>query len=209
MFTLYLICATLGGTVLVVQFLLTVIGIGGDDFDADVDIPDDSDFLGEAHTSVADHGSTWLFSVISLKTIVAALAFFGLAGCAGLSAKLPTLTTLVIAIACGTSAMFLVHYLVKSLNRLDQDSSLHLNRSLEGKRGTVYVAIPAAKTGEGKIQLKLQNRIEEIKAMTEESEQLPTGARVVISRMLTPTTVEVELLREPPRKPKATEMRQA
>ena len=196
--TVYLVCAAVGGTVLVIQFVLTVIGIGGEDldFDADIDIPDDVDFSGDSHHGVTDHGSTWLFSVISFKTVVAALAFFGIAGLAAHSSELPLVSSLLIATVCGLGAMFLVHYMMKAMHRLNQDGSLRINPTVQGKRGTVYVPIPGAKAGEGKIQLKLQNRIVELKAMTSEPERLSTGAKVVISRVLTPTTVEVELIRD-------------
>ena len=193
--TVYLFCAAVGGSVLVVQFILTVIGIGGEDFDfdADVDIPDDVDLGGESHHSAVSHGSTWLFSVISFKTVVAALTFFGIAGLASYSAELPPFTTLAIGLAFGVSAMFLVHFMMQSLHKLNHDGSLRIGASV-GKRGQVYVPIPGERSGEGKIQLRLQNRIVELKAMTGEPDKLPTGARVVISRVLTPSTVEVELL---------------
>ena len=196
--TVYLVCAAVGGTVLVIQFVLTVIGIGGDDldFDTDVDILDDVDFLGDSYHGVTGHGSTLLFSVISFKTVVAALAFFGLTGLASQSADLPIFTALLIAVLSGLGAMVLVHYMMKTLQRLNQDGSLRINTTVQGKRGTVYVPIPGAKSGEGKIQLKLQNRIVELKAVTNEPTRLSSGAKVVISRVVTPTTVEVELIRD-------------
>ena len=192
----YLVCATIGGTILVCQFVMTVFGLVGDsvDFDTDVDLPDDIDFSGDSQHAVS-HGSTWLFSVISFKTIVAALTFFGLAGMASRTGELPGLWSFVIALACGGAAMLLVHWMMKGLYKLNQDGSLRIERSV-GRRGRVYVPIPGGKSGEGKIQLKLQNRIVELKAMTSEAEKLPTGARVVISRLLTPTTVEVARIPE-------------
>ncbi|MBP63198.1 MAG: hypothetical protein CMJ62_16890 [Planctomycetaceae bacterium] len=196
MITLYLLCAAVGGTVLVLQFLLTIIGIGGDDlhFDADVDAPPDLDFSDVASHQVVGHGSTWLFSVISFKTVVAALTFFGIAGWACQSVPLLPVTGLGIAVVTGGAAMFAVHFLISSLSKLNQDGSLRIEASV-GKRGRVYLPIPGQRAGEGKIQVKLQGRLVELKAMTSEPDKLPAGARVTISRILTPMTVEVELIK--------------
>ena len=195
MATVYLICAAIGGTVLVCQFVMTVFGLGLDnvDFDGDVDVPDDVDFSGDSHLGAAGLDSTWIFTVISFKTVVAALAFFGIAGLAARSAEFAPIPGIMIALACGLTAMFSVHWMMKRLYQLNQDGSLRIDQSV-GHRGSVYIPIPAARAGEGKIQIKLQNRIVELKAMTSQSEMLPTGARVVISRVLTPSTVEVELI---------------
>ena len=174
----YLACAAVGGTLLVIQFVMTVIGLGGEDvdFDLNADVPDDVDF-GDHAGHVASHGSTWVFAVISFKTMVAALTFFGLAGMATRSAGWMELPSLGLAIVAGLIAMFIVHWLVQGLHKLNHD-------------------IPPSKEGEGKVQLRLQNRIVELKAVTSQSKKLRTGAKVEIIQMLTPTTVEVELIQD-------------
>jgi len=192
----YLACAAVGGTLLVIQFVMTVIGLGGEDvdFDLNADVPDDVDF-GDHAGHVASHGSTWVFAVISFKTMVAAITFFGLAGMATRSAGWMELPSLGLAIVAGLIAMFIVHWLVQGLHKLNHDGSLRIERAV-GKRGTVYIPIPPSKEGEGKVQLRLQNRIVELKAVTSQSKKLRTGAKVEIIQMLTPTTVEVELIQD-------------
>ena len=51
------------------------------------------------------HGSMQVFRVLSFRTMIAALAFFGLAGLAAQSAKATPLATLLIAVAAGAAAM--------------------------------------------------------------------------------------------------------
>ena len=196
MFNMFLICAVLGGTVFVVQFVLAVVGFGAEDFDFADDVPDDlPDDIGDVHGEVVDHGSTWLFGVLSFRTVVAAITFFGLAGIAALQAGQTGVMPLAIAIVVGTAAMYGVHYLMRLLHGLRHDGTVRIERSV-GKPGTVYVPIPAGRAGTGKIQLKLQDRIMEYQAMTSESEKLPTGAPVKVVGVINPTTVEVELVRE-------------
>ena len=43
MYTMFLVCAIFGGTIFVIQFVLAVIGAGGDDLDFGADIPDGFD----------------------------------------------------------------------------------------------------------------------------------------------------------------------
>ena len=192
----YLACAAVGGTLLVIQFVTTVVGLGGEDVDFDVgaNVPDDLDF-GDPGGDAAVYGSTWIFTVISFKTLVAAFTFFGLAGMAGQSAGWTNISALFVALVAGLSAMFMVHWLMQGLHKLNHDGSVRIERAV-GKRGTVYVPIPPGKEGEGKVQMRLQNRIVELKAVPRQTEKLPTGASVEVVQILTPTTVEVELISE-------------
>ena len=48
-----------------------------------------------------------------------------------------------------------------------------------GTRGTVYLPVPASKSGVGKVHVSLQNRTMEYKAITSQ-QQLPTGAKIVV-----------------------------
>ncbi len=192
MFYVFLFCAVIGGTVFVFQFLLAVLGMGTDDLDFGDDIPDDVDL------DVADdvhHSSTWLFGVISFRTVVAALTFFGLTGMAALQSGVGSSLSAIIAVGCGFAAMWSVHWLMQKLYQLRHDGTMRIERSL-GKHATVYVPIPANQEGCGKIQIRLQNRIAEYAAMTSEAEKLPTGAKVVVVDIISPTTLAVEPLRE-------------
>lgn len=199
MYVVFLFCAVIGGAVFVLQFVLALIGMGDTDLDITDDIPDDipDDFgdVGDAQGEVIGHGSTWFFGVISFRTIVAALTFFGLAGLASLQANLQPFVATVIAIASGAAAMYGVHSLMQLLYRLGHDGSVRIERSV-GRRGTVYVPIPAQRDGSGKIQLRVQDRIMEYQAVTSHPEKLPTGAKVVVVNVVTPTTVEVQLAEE-------------
>jgi hypothetical protein len=205
--TVFLICAVIGGTVLVCQFVMTLLGMG----DTDGDFGGGHDVGGaDAHGlgghdvghHGADHGhlahgkdfSTWLFGVITFRTVVAALTFFGLAGKAALSAGFEPLPTMLIALGSGAAAMYGVHFLMQSLHRLRADGTVQIERSV-GEPGTVYLTIPGAGAGLGKIHVNIQNRLVELQASTPK-DRLPTGAKIVVTRVIGPDTVEVEPLAE-------------
>jgi hypothetical protein len=213
--SVFIVCAAIGSTVLVLQFVLTLLGLGGHAFH--VDAPSDfghdfgGDFHGDAggdfhgdhggdfhgdHGGDADqadqsdqHGSTWLFGVLSFRTVVAALAFFGLSGLAAQSANVSTPIVLAVALGAGVAAMFAVYWMLRGLNALQAEGNVRIQRAV-GQHGNVYLRIPANRSGSGKIQFNLQNRTMEYLAVTAGPE-LPTGAKVVVVGVVNPTTLDV------------------
>ena len=198
--------ATVGGTIMVCQFVLTLVGMGDhgadgagagghdlhlDGHHAGGDAHGHDSHAAENHTAAAN----WLFSVISFRTVVAAFTFFGLAGLACQSAQVSLLPTFVIALGCGAAAMYGVHFLMRSLHRFGADGTIRISGAV-GKTGTVYIPIPADKASAGKVQLNLQNRLVEYEAVTDSGEKLPTGARVVVTAVVNSRILVVERERE-------------
>ena len=60
-----------------------------------------------------------------------------------------------------------------------------------GCTGTVYLRVPGAKGGAGKVHLALQNRTVEYQAVTA-GEEIPTGKPVKVVAVVNADTVEVE-----------------
>lgn len=202
---IYSVSAVVGGTVLICQFLMTLLGLGHDLPD---DLPDDvphdfhfghdgGDGTGHDGTHGTAHHESSFIRMLTFRTVIAAMTFFGLAGLAGGSAELPGELTLVVALAAGVAAMYGVHWLMRTLQRLKSDGTVRIERSV-GRSGTVYLRIPAGKSGAGKIQLNVQNRTMEYEAMTSH-DPLPAGTKVVVVNVLGPDTVEVEPVPEPER----------
>ena len=209
----FVVCAAVGATVLILQFILSLAGLGGEhDFGHDAggmdhdltggDVHGDAvhdgggsgesteaQHSGAGHTS---HSSAWLVRALSLRTVTAALAFFGLAGMAAHAADYPPTTTLVIAIAAGIAAMYAVYYMLSAMRFLQAEGTAHIHRAL-GKEASVYLHIPGNRQGRGKIQIKLQNRTMEYLAMTA-GDTIPTGATVIVTEVLGSDIVQVEAI---------------
>jgi hypothetical protein len=174
-------------------------GDGGADLDAGTpDFGHPGDIGAAGHDVSADqpghhhlHDSTGIFKVISFRTLVAAVTFFGITGMAARDSGLSSPATLALAVAAAGAAMFGVYYLFQSLTRFDFDGNIRIERAVD-KVGTVYVPIAAHNQGAGKIHLKLQNQLVEFQAVTP-GERLPTGATVVVTGVVGPDTVEVSL----------------
>lgn len=212
MATIFLFFAVVGGTVLVFQFVMTLIGLGSDG-DIPDDLPDDMphdlsldashDVSADAHAGHHDahpHDSSWLFGIVSFRTLVAACAFFGLGGLAASSAGWSMFLQFGTAVICGGVAMVGVHSLMKMLGKLGDDATVRIHKAL-GQEGTVYVPIAAGKERAGKVQLKLQNRIMEYEAVSA-GERLATGTRIRVVAVRG-TTLEVEPAQQPTTQPMA------
>ncbi len=188
---LFLACAIFGGTVLVAQFLL---GFGDDDADggdaADHDVSHDGDAVGDGH----HHGSTWLFGVLSFRTVLIGLTFFGLTGKAATASGFEPPLPLVIATGLGLASMYGVYFLMRGLYKLTADGTERIGLAV-GEGGTVYLSIPAHHTGKGKVHVPVQNRLLEYEAETG-GDKLPTGTRVLVVAVLGPACVEVEPIHE-------------
>ena len=216
--TIFLIAAVIGGTVLVCQFILTLIGLGHDGFDVGHhdggfggDFHGDAhvggDFHGDAHTGDSMHGhaadsdaghpdSSWLFGILSFRTLVAAAAFFGVAGKAALSAGYAQSTSFVLAALVGFSAMYGMYWLLRMISSLSASGNERIANAM-GRPATVYIPIPAAGKGAGKVQLSMQNRIVEYQAVTDESEPLKTGQSVEVVEIVGSDIVRVRRAPQP------------
>lgn len=209
--TVYWICAVVGGTVIVCQFVLTLMGIGGDhDVDgggADVhadfgghdvghhglgghDVAGHHNGTGTHHEAQGHPATNWLFGLITFRTIIAGLAFFGLIGLALLNTPGVSETIAFLgALAAGALAVVVVGLVMRSLSRLNIDGTVRIQKAV-GATGTVYLTIPGANGGTGKIHVSVQNQLKEYRAMTPHAD-LPTGTKVVVVKVIGSDTVEV------------------
>lgn len=226
--TVFLFAAVTGGAVMVVQFLLTCMGLGDDgaDFGGDAELGGDAgfggdaDFSGEAgevfdggdlEATHGDHQNAWsdvddldtqhpdstgVFAVVSFRTLVAAVAFFGISGAAARSADIGPALALLIALGGGLAAMYGVYYLLQSIARLNSSGNVDIGNAI-GAHAVVYVPIPPARGGAGKVQFSMQNRIVEYQAVTDDDQRLSTGEAVEVVAINGNDTVEVRRIAAP------------
>jgi hypothetical protein len=205
--TIYLICAAVGGTLIVCQFLVTLLGIGGHhDVGGGHDVSGDMggghdvaghDASGHDHDTSHESQSAWIFSVLTFRALSAAFAFFGLAGLTCIRFVLDPWVGLAIALGAGGVALVVVGWLMQLLSRLNVDGTIRIDRAV-GSRGTVYLSVPGSRTGAGKVHVTVLNRTLEYKAITAQ-EPLPTGAKIVVVGIISADTVEVQPAPEPER----------
>lgn len=195
----YFYSAVVAGTLMAGQFLLSLMGFGDDvDLDdvggGDIDVDGDVDLDGDADG--VDHGGEWFVGILSFRAIVAAVTVFGLSGlAANASGQFDGLTTFAIALVAGGVMLYAVGSMLKVLYQMKADGTVRIGRTV-GESGTVYLTIPAAKSGVGKVTVEVQERVMEFEAVTA-GKELPSGAPVVIVNVVSPGTVEVTEAAEP------------
>lgn len=178
---LFTLCAGLGGLVTLGQVVLGLFGLGVDALDA-TDALDAADAL--------DHSDGLQF--FSVRALSAFLLMFGLGGLTALSADFSPALSVVIATLSGGSTLVLVAWLLSLQAKLVSTGTMEPIGAVGGV-ARVYLRIPAAGEGTGKITVELQGRSAQYDAFTEGAE-LPTGAEVRVLEMTTPGSFKVESL---------------
>ena len=168
----YFIIACIGTVALLIQIVMMLIGAGGEaaaDFDTDTD----GDGSLDTHTDTG----------VSLFTVKGLTAFFAIGGWTGmlmLSYNVGVAITVPVSVVAGLAAYFIVWALIRLVLKLQEDGTLNYASAI-GQTATVYVSIPASRTGRGKITLVLQGRYTELDAVTDETERIPVDCAVEIT----------------------------
>jgi hypothetical protein len=173
--TVILLCALLGGGVVVIQLAATLLGV---DHDAPHDVPAGGAGLGEG------------LEFTSLRALAAGTAFFGLTGWGLLRAGWAAWLVVAGALVAGAVAAVAVAVLMRLLLRFESDGAVRIENAL-WQPATVYVPIPGEKAGAGKVTLSLQGRLVEYQAVTSDGTVLPTGTPVTVVDVVAPDTLEV------------------
>ena len=204
MYKFFLICLTIGGTILVLRLALSLLGMGFDSLDGAVGD------LGDAHADagpgdvMADDGQGHhadLGRIFTFQALVSFLAFFGVGGLSMLEMQQPPAVAVLVGLSTGLVAVSLLGYLLGALHKLNSDGTVQISRAV-GLEGRVYLRIPAEGEGEGKVTLPIQGRTIEVLARTP-GPGLRAGDPVVVSRIIDEHIVEVVLPQRYAAKPPA------
>jgi len=206
------------------QFIASLIGLAGGDMDiadhhvdGDVDVHADvhGDFDADVHGDVDFHAehpgvdaveghsaadaaeSVHAFRILSVRAILAFFTLFFWAGAMYLDAGKPLTNALILALAWGLAAWVFVAVLIHWLRKLAETGTQQLVTCV-GKRGTVYLDIPAE--GQGEVRVIVSGVISMVKARAPGGKEIKAGTPVQVVRMLDGSSVEVQ-----PVEPKAQE----
>jgi len=177
---LFLICALVGGILLVFRLLLQF--LGADHGHVDISVSH------EVSSGDADSG----LKIISLQSATSFLVIFGLVGLALKRVNgLRDGWALLWATLAGTVVMLLVSWAFAAMRKLQSSGTLNLQNAV-GQEAIVYLRIPAG--GTGKVQVPVQGRLEVMDAVAEAKEEIKTGERVRVTRVISETVLGVQKL---------------
>jgi hypothetical protein len=170
LYTIYLICAVAGATVLVIRFIMMMVGLDGDTIPHDVDL--DHDGIMDAGDG---HGGGVTF--LSLQSIAGFFTMFGLVGMGLLQVEAGSLWSLLGAVAAGAFTAWCTGMIFLGMRRLQSDGTLVLENAI-GKNGTVYLTVP--EKGTGSVNVPVQGSMRTLDAVSEKGVRIPTGSLIKV-----------------------------
>ena len=163
-------CASL---VFIIQTIMTFVGLGTD---ADVD-------AGPMDGSVDSMEDGALSGVFSFRNLINFLLGYGWAGVLLKDTVENGWLLQIIAIAVGLLFVLAFVFMFRQVMKLSHDGSFKMQEAV-GLKADVYLRIPAARSGRGKVQVSVKGSIHEIDAVTDNDTEIATGGQVEIVEVL-------------------------
>ena len=163
-------CASL---VFIIQTIMTFIGLGTD---TDVD-------AGPKDGSVDSMEDGALSGVFSFRNLINFLLGYGWAGVLLKDTVENGWLLQIIAIAVGLLFVLAFVFMFRQVMKLSHDGSFKMQEAV-GLKADVYLRIPAARSGRGKVQVSVKGSIHEIDAVTDNDTEIATGGQVEIVEAL-------------------------
>ena len=159
-------CAIVSSAIFLIQAILTMIGM---DHDMDFEV---GDFDGD---TMDTGGAVSLFSIRSLVNFFVGFGWAGVSFYNDISSKA---VLYFIAICVGLLFSYATVFLIKKMKKLEHNGAYKIANCV-GKTCDVYLRIPAAGEGKGKVQISLNGSIHEFDAVST-GEAIATGKRVKV-----------------------------
>lgn len=142
-----------------------------------LDIDSGMDASGEAADDAA-HG-TYELKLFTIRGIVGFLSIGGWFGVAAISWGISGPGALALAFVAGFLAMYFVAWSIRLALRLQHSGNINFNNAI-GNVGEVYLPIPPLKSGVGKVNVIVQERLCELSAVTNADRTLKTGEKIAV-----------------------------
>lgn len=170
--------------IFIIQSILTFIGADADsNFDVDVDTSMDGSDL-----SNIDGGS----NLYTFRNFINFLLGFGWSAILLQESITSVPVLIIVSVIIGVALVAAVMYLFKWLAGMQQSGNIDVEKVAKGCEGTVYLTIPAAQGGEGKVQISISGAVREYNAVTDNEEDLKTGLAIRVVDVVNSHTVLVE-----------------
>ena len=159
-------CALISTVIMVIQFILSLCGMGDVDMDVDMIAGDGLD----AATGM---------DLFSIKNVVIFFVGFGWAGISFREIIPQDGLLILAALACGCFFVASFIMIFKQLMKFEGNGAVNMSEAV-GKKAEVYLRIPAKRNGKGKVQVSLNGVAREYDAVTNDDEMIPSGKIVDI-----------------------------
>ena len=170
---------------LLIQTIMMLVGLGDDAASdiGDVDVSDadvsDGVFGDNEITEIPDDFGLEGLRILTVKGIISFFVVFSWVGIVLESVGAQLFITIPVSAVCGLATMLLLAFLMRAVMKLRSDGNIDTKNAI-GTSGKVYLTIPPARSGEGKVQLLLQGAFVELGAVTDDEIAIPTGSEIVV-----------------------------
>lgn len=171
--------AIFASVIFVIQTVMSFVGIGDMDTDADVDASPDA---------MDDAGAMHLLSIRNIIYFMLGLGWTGVSLWTTIENRI-LLAVCAVLVGCLFVAIFL--YLFRQMMKLQHNGAFDINDAV-GKTVDVYLRIPAAGQGTGKVQVSFNGSVQEIDAKTDGDALIPSGTKVRVVEVLNNQVLLVE-----------------
>ena len=170
--------------IFIIQSILTFVGADADSsFDVDVDTSMDG-----ADLSNIEGGS----NLYTFRNFVNFILGFGWSAILLQDSISSTGVLIFVSALVGVALVAAVMYLFKWLAGMQQSGNINLQKLAPGCEGKVYLTIPAARKGSGKVQITISGAVREYDAVTENESDLKTSAPIRVIDIVDANTLLVE-----------------
>lgn len=182
----FMIIALPATLILLIQTILLIFGghTGAPDTDLDSDITgigdnadisgsDDIDFPDSDSADLADSG----LRLFSIRGIITFMVVCGWSGVVFIEIGLHDALAIILSLVLGFAALYGMAKLMQAMMKLQENGMPDYRKAL-GKNAQVYLTIPAAGSGQGKINLVLGESLGEFTAVTYDKKPIRSGEMV-------------------------------
>lgn len=177
--------------IFIIQSVLTFIGAdSGSDFDTAADASG-LDSLDAADAADTAHGTG--MGLLTFRNFINFFIGFGWSAILLRDSISSTTLLMVISVVVGVAVVFLVMMLFRWLSGMQQSGNINVFKSAVGCEGKVYLRIPAERSGQGKVQITINDAVREYEAVTD-GPALPNGASIRVVEVISADTLLVEAI---------------
>lgn len=145
------------------QTIMTFVGLSGGETDMDSDSGD----------------ADMPFEIFTLRNLINFLLGFSWTGISFYDSIESKNILIVVAVLVGLSFVAIFFFIIKQVLKLSEDNSFKIENALH-KTAEVYLTIPEAKSGKGKVQISINGAFHELDAITLSNEKIPSSAAVKV-----------------------------
>ena len=152
--------------IFIIQSIMTFVGADTDsDLSGDIDGVDVGDL---------DGGS----NLLTFRNFVNFMMGFGWSAILLKDSISSPVVLIIVSVLIGVGLVAVVMYLFKWLGTMQQSGNIYADQVARGCEGTVYLTIPAARSGQGKVQIAIGGAVREYDAVTESETAIANGKSI-------------------------------